>query len=413
MERRKKQSDIEAKARRRRRQLERGLTEEEMLEITLEQKMKTKQKLWARATARWKAHARQSARQRRGGKRTSSHMSQIQNDSTTSLDHTRSRAATSRSSLHSNDFSRSSLDSTHDRSSQEGSRPGSLSRNPNASHSASSSQSSNRSSSPPAYRHGTQIPPIILSSSPSSPDDPSGLTTRSAQNRSRRPSHTSLGSPISTSKLSTDSNSQLLSATPLHAHVATDDKALLARLADLASAPPEDSSPDGRPHDEPHVCVPEWQDEELDDFALHGSAPHQAAGTSLFPPPPSKERLAAAESYQYSLQLEEDMETTEPEPEPSAPPFEEGSGPPTLGGDNQLVPSAPPLLEDDDSGLEYVPDLQPSAPHWEPSETTDAQNHDRLPVGSTPATMSFSASPASALPASDDGHFPSLPGYRP
>jgi len=157
---------------------------------------------------------------------------------------------------------------------------------------------------------------------------------------------------------------------PIHAaHVATDDKALLARLAELASAPPADDASESVETSEAEISVPAWQDEEIEDFTHATSlAPKLDASSSspssFFPPPPSKERLAAAERLEYSFGFD-GLDSAEPEPEPSAPPFEEGSAPP-LDNDVFPMPSAPPLL-DEQHGLEVPPEdaPQPSAPGWD------------------------------------------------
>lgn len=155
------------------------------------------------------------------------------------------------------------------------------------------------------------------------------------------------------------------------AHVATDDKTTLAQMTELASAPP----PSDRDFSSPSSmragpAVPEWRDEELEDFPDRGegtleptdpgSRPARLdldrsldAGmlleSSPFPAPPSKGKMAARGFYEYPSSFEEDVAYLEGEVGPSAPPFEAApSAPPT--GDS---PSAPPLED---------PTLSPSAP---------------------------------------------------
>ena len=362
--------DVEARAKRRRRRHE--PTEDELLEIEVEKEIKVKQKVWARATARWRANARYSARQRRG-KRLSTRYSQAQHQSSLSLDAPRGRTAGSISQFSSRQSSRrSSLGSLHDQPRHEEPEP------------SSSQEQSNMSqptqivapTSPPAYQH--RGPPFIFTPDDSSSHGSSGHTTPSHPGRSRRPSHCSVSAPSIIPPHPHDT--ELLPPVQINAaHVATDDKALLARLAELASAPPAEDGTETAGPSEPEVSAPVWQDEEIDDFShapqtsmdskpdtASSSLPVHLSLPSLFPPPPSKERLAAAERLEYSFRFD-DLETAEPECEPSAPPFEEGSTPPMDGDCEVPMASAPPLLDDEhdqhgiDSGLELHAYAQLSA----------------------------------------------------
>jgi hypothetical protein len=144
-------------------------------------------------------------------------------------------------------------------------------------------------------------------------------------------------------------------AGPSRAHVATDDKAALARMAALASAPPAAGS-----SAHAHARVPEWSDAEDDadeDLPRHtpadeddDNAPPDADGSvslerSPFPPLPPKSRALGPPPDAYpSAPPPRDMDMV-----PSAP----------LAADPRnsgMLPSAPPLDDDDDD------DAGPSAP---------------------------------------------------
>lgn len=193
------------------------------------------------------------------------------------------------------------------------------------------------------------------------------------------------------------------------AHVATDDKALLAHLAMLASAPPEDES-DANPGTALQISAPEWEDEPLEDIAPHlMNSSTSNAFSPMFPPPPSKERLAAAEFYDYPYTFE-DMAISDLEAGPSAPPFEEASSP-----QQDLVPSAPPLFEDD----VFASDAQPSAPSWDSSSQSENE-HQQMNVSERDGdrVQSVSATSSSTDRGPSSGRSPVrdsvvLPGYQP
>ncbi|KIM47545.1 hypothetical protein M413DRAFT_22191 [Hebeloma cylindrosporum] len=404
-----KQRDIEAKARRRRD----AEVEQDTRGLAAEKEMKAQQKLWARATARWRANVRYVARQRRG-KRPSSRSSHA-HQPTISLDNSRSHLARQDSlPLSARSSPQSSTESIPDQlrdvpepvatptlPSQDPIAPAATAQNPTP-------------TSPPAYQHGGPNPPIIVSTS----DSISDHAGPSRFDRSRRPSQSSSNSPLS---LRSDTDNSGNSAfTPLHvAHVATDDKSLLARLADLASAPPPEESPDSAgSSDSAQVSAPAWHDEDMEsnqpnDLSAEASS---CSLSPMFPPPPSKERLAAAEFYDYPFAFDE-MDPPILDSEPSAPPFEAVSSL-TL----ELVPSAPSLLYHSDH---FIPDSEASAPEWDPgdeqpntgleNENPSGQDHDRISPeevtahGSPPSTsIAQSTSMASSLRESVV-----LPGYQP
>jgi len=188
---------------------------------------------------------------------------------------------------------------------------------------------SNVSSSPPAYH------PDSLNSIAVSTEQPDGLVGSTS---SRGPSDVS----PSNVKLAQRPESPHIAG--LHAaHIATDDKALLARLADLAERPPETSIDVGSSH---QVSVPLWEDEQLDGFhRMPESSEFDTSCSSPFPPPPSKGKMAESSFYAYRSSFEEFSGMIDPELEPSAPPFEAPSAP---GLDAMTVlPSAPPLADNE------------------------------------------------------------------
>ncbi|KDR85670.1 hypothetical protein GALMADRAFT_234673 [Galerina marginata CBS 339.88] len=397
-----KRNDVEAKARKKRR------SNEEDVRDLVEKEVKAKQRVWARATARWKANVRYSARQRRGIRFTprlsQAHQSSLSVNSHRSL-------GRSTSSLRSQASPRSSVTSI----------PNQLQAN-EAPVASSSSQEEDVPCvspaipvSPPAYQHPGQIPPIIVSSS--SPTTEGYSADPNNFDRSRTPSHSS----IYPSTTPYDGQSaELLSPTPLHAaHVATDDKALLARLVEFASSPPEDASEFVGTSDA-QVCAPAWHDEDIEDFApdliptpVHTSDTRSCSPSLMFPPPPSKDRLVAAELYTYPFSFDE-MESMEAEAEPSAPPFEEESSPPL--SDSQILPSAPPLSEDGES-LQSA--SHPIAPEWDPmeqvEESVSGQDHDRIATQLTPHESPSSSGVPSIEPhpISTTRDSVTLPGYQP
>jgi hypothetical protein len=331
----------------------------------LEKENKAKLKIWARATARWKENIRHAARQRKGKRVVTARFSQSHQYSHSSNN------SRSRLTVHSRTSSRrSSVVSFSDDKSQpiigECMSPMSLPFD-----AISAPTVSRIATSPPAYHHDGQASPVIYSSI----------------------SHTSF-----------NQNSSTPNAVNV-AHVATDDKTLLARLVDLASRPPEETFPDALDGSDTLVSAPSWHDELEEippNFILYNSP--TCLASSLFPPPPLKEHMATGDMYDYSFSFEG---TAALEPEPSAPPFHLDSTPPL--DDHRIIPSAPPLLDD----AEFVVDVHPSAPQLDLGEENPAgQDHDRMP----PASVSSSANVPLIL--SSQGNIRvrddiSLPGYRP
>lgn len=346
---RKKSSDVEAKAKQT--SCER-LTLEERRQI---EQAKALKRFWARATARWKSNARQSLRQRTG-RRLITRPSQTTYHSTSDVD--------SRCRFNSRPSSRFSSISNHNQPLRE-EYPQSIT----------TPRSLSRPASPPAYHYERQIPPIVISSASRSATPVSGFVVPDLT-LSGRPSQSSMCPSTTSPQLSPES--EFLSQT---AHVATDDKALLSRLAELASAPPDDAGPVSAVSPS-QVSAPAWS-EEFEAFTPT-SAPigmDTELPLSSFPSPPSKARLAAAERFEYTFAYD-DIENAEPEPEPSAPPFEEE--PERVLDASLLLPSAPPLIVHGDQLVDPANSQVASAQAWEDAlplpfahEHPSGQNHDR------------------------------------
>jgi hypothetical protein len=134
-------------------------------------------------------------------------------------------------------------------------------------------------------------------------------------------------------------------------------------------------------------------------------SPHQSTSTpSPFPPPPSKGSLLAPNFYDYPYTFEDmEIENLEPEFGPSAPPFEETPSAPLVDEhDLALVPSAPPMLDDDDFYVNESP--VPSAPPHESSpshsstEGSDGDGASAGQVGTGDGTTSSGNVDGSVLP---------------
>ena len=337
----------------------------------VEKESKAKLKILARATARWKANIRHAARQRKG-KRVVTTRSSLPYQPSHSSNNSRILSV----SLHSRTSSRrSSVVSLPDELSQpfidEPPSSMSLPLDP-----ISTPTISPVATSPPAYHHDGQALPVIYSNI----------------------SHaTSLDRQASSFRVNSSTSNSFHTA-----HVATDDKTLLARLVDLASRPPEETSIDALDACDTLVSAPAWHDELEDipsELIISNDHPPTCLASSLFPPPPSKEHMATGDLYDYSFSFEG---TAALEPEPSAPPFHSDPGP--LIDDHQIIPSAPPLLDD----IEFQVDV-PSAPQLDVGEETPAgQDHDRMP--SVPSSSDLSSASRKDIEVRNDI---TLPGYRP
>ena len=201
------------------------------------------------------------------------------------------------------------------------------------------------------------------------------------------------------------------------AHIATDDKSLLARMATLVSSPPEEdastapqSSQDAAVPHGPFVPVID-ELEELSDAHLetmdresrkgaevvwsnHLSSPsssYQPALSSslpvpmysrepsphppMFPAPLSKAQLAGVQYYEYPSAFEADIVEPPSDPQPSAPMFEYPSAPEDDSSQLEAVPCAPPLIDEEDElhlglGRAYAPPVPPLTDDVEVARTS-------------------------------------------
>ncbi|KAI0756568.1 hypothetical protein C8Q80DRAFT_42418 [Daedaleopsis nitida] len=348
---------------------------------------RSQQRMWARASARWMANVRQSARRRR--KRLTTVAAK---GSDTGPIHDRLMPQASSSGV--------SLSRTHtatDNGTSHWSRPRSV-------RSCSPSRTRSRSSSPESsrLRHGSDVlppqslhPPAYISDT----SQPRLFHRNPASRALPQISHAPLSPPPSST-----SHSRLSPVPyepPVHtAHVATDDKTILAQMAQLASAPPPadgSSSPNAAGGtSEFYPSVPLLEDDGFEPLppelqcdvdantsggstARRNSLAHDVLSPVLgasspylypsdpidsevpsytedalrhpplvLPPPPSKVPLTGPMFYEYPNEFEEDVATMEPPPGPSSPPFEEPSAPPFeeiagTAGIHLVAPSAPPL----------------------------------------------------------------------
>ena len=304
-----------------------------------EPRTKSKSKLWARATTRWRENVRQSARRRRNA-RLSTPSLHPTNNSTVSLHHTTTSTPSSPRSGPSS-FPPSRVSSPTPTVLTAHSIPSSLAR---TDHEPQNINIEPPSPSPPS---SPALPPAYQGRSPSSSDTPPvkdpGRLSPGSSLYDCHPAHDDFppsDSP-SPSPLETDTTAPNLHA----AHVATDDKAVLRQMEVMSSSPPTEpgSSCDV------HGSAPVLYEDDVQSLE-YGDAPELAPSSTGFPLPPtvlssSKGKAAALEYYDY------DDLNVEPDPQPSAPPFEADdpimpSAPPQ--GEAQFLPSAPPEIVDSD-----------------------------------------------------------------
>lgn len=234
------------------------------------------ERMWVRASARWKASAKQAARRRRGPR-----ISAISRKALSTLDRELNR---------------------HSSSSLIPPRP---------------STPTEDIESPNGDTHATE-PDIV---SPSSRLSSSSRLSPPAYVRrpSAASSHTS-DSEISLADELLPNPDYISSAA---AHVATDDKAVLARLEELASAPPSTEQL-AELQAEESSSAPVLYEDSVEDLTM----PLEYSSSNLLPPPPSTK----GSSLDYSSPFDDEFA-----PEPSAPPFEANPSAPPM----ELVPSAP------------------------------------------------------------------------
>ncbi|TBU50073.1 hypothetical protein BD309DRAFT_644058 [Dichomitus squalens] len=378
------------------------------------QRVRSKQRLWQRVAVKWKANVKHSARLRR--KRATTAATRP-SDTDLLSDRPTIQASTSAVSL-------TRTRTVSDGDSAYTARPLSIhgddprlqrSRSP----SVASSDIGTGTTDAELFSLPTSQPPAYIPSSPfhrarSTPH----LTPSDAPSGSLDPAKA-----CSSSDVSCDPSVPYPYGPPVHsAHVATDDKAVLAQMARMASAPPADgpsmSDATGglsevQPsvpvlEEDPFETLPSEMQPDVDTDDEHAirqgsnlpithdalsmailTAPSSYPGsylpvdddgdsdvpsyaedairhpTLVLPPPPRKVPLTGPMFYEYPHEFEEDVASVEPPDGPSSPPFEEPSALPfalAVAPDSahMIVPSAPPL-EIEDERL-FAAHLLPSAP---------------------------------------------------
>lgn len=288
----------------RRRRRSRGTDEAEVPPASV----RPKRESWSRATVRWRVNARYNSRQRRRRTTTISRTSTIAVTSSTALSCVPGPVMPS---------DPSPIPSRRSSVSEPPAQP--TPQTPDTREAVLSS------SSPPAYHRRSSMHALPASSA----------QERSSQDLPRSSGHSWSASP------------DAYSPSQHTAHVATDDKALLAQLAQSASVPPplrlseSSQSRSGGPAAITFSSAPAWEDEALDGFNLDDSSPEQLSHppsplSPLFPPPLSKGEID--DFYEYPHTFGEDIPNFEAHLEPSAPPFEEHAP--------LASPSAPPIFEE-------------------------------------------------------------------
>ncbi|PIL31539.1 hypothetical protein GSI_06241 [Ganoderma sinense ZZ0214-1] len=385
------------------------------------QRIRSKQRMWQRASAKWLANVKHSARRRRKfGATTSSRPSDtdLLADRATIVQASASAVSLTRTQTMTDD--RGSACTTPPASVRRvGSRPPRSRSLSIASSDCNANHSDADSLSPPSPHPPAYMP------------DPGDKHSRSH----RQPYIIAYPDPRPSEvrpsvDLPADASSPSPYEAPIHsAHVATDDKTVLARIAQMASAPPpgdELSLPGASGGlSEVHPSVPFFEVDSFealppelefeaaeDALGEHGfcgastsvvthdilSPAKEVAASSypsrhvvvdhdmdlevpsytevalrhrgpILPLPPAKVPLTGPTFYEYPNEFEDDVVTTEPLPGPSSPPFEEPSAPPFAfedgpNGAHMIVASAPPLEVDDDEGP-HIGEFLPSAPPFD------------------------------------------------
>ncbi len=385
------QKDVEKKCRK--------YLDDELDETEEVKRMRSQQRMWAKATARWKAGVRQSARRRR------------KQPSTASMRETDTQSSVSLPSQHSFAVSR---------------RPSSISHwtLPPDTTSIPTATDSIPACGETPHTHETDVATdgSLDGSRPSQPPEyPVDGTSEARLTRLDSAIGRSLasedGTPAVTISKSASTSREIHCIPANAAHVATDDKTVLARMANLASSPPPEELPlHGNPDQSDTInaagpLVPVLDEfEELpleiqvvDEDGTSGSnsewcgaasnallspsanlpvptySREQSPQPPIFPAPPSKAQLAAPDFLQYPSFFEEDLTGFEPNTLPPAPAFEAPSAPPlddTL--DEDAVPCAPPLIDEEEEiqlGFTHV--------HAPSSSSAIISGRDRIPSSST------------------------------
>lgn len=320
-----------------------------------------KNRLWARASARWKANIRHSARRRRrrqGLSTRSRPPSPALLDPQEASTHASSPVSSRRHSIVS-----VSEDVDYHAASNENSsypaQPPSISPDPSSPCTV---------SSPPAYIFpALHVRPEIEGCSQEPSGDPA----------SRR------GSLLFGHDFSPADHEDIPYQPSCAGHVAIDDKTHLARMSELASAPPVIQDNTRGSPSQIHESAPEWHD----DFEDHLSQPVTISpsetpfevGDSGFPNPPSKSVLSPR--YFDGHSYVQDITALDPISLPSMPPYE--ARPNAIPFEDTLTASAPPISEHDKS----FDDWQGSAP-----EASEIYSDDCDPSQPSSSTFSFQAS---------------------
>lgn len=357
-----------------------------------EQQARVTQKFWALSTARWNASIRLSMMRRRNERRMGPQSQFTTSQSNSSAVSTLQQPASiSEATATGVSVSRPASPS-----------PSMAEASPRASLALDRTRGSTsppRSPSPPAYIRPRAASPLVAKVSPvpapasscapptlaPSIDDNTNDETNSHNHNHHDPDYTasipSGEGPISYSDSEINSfplpNSHppypmTYSDSSPAAHVATDDKALLARMADLASAPPPLDAHDHHhtPAHDLEVSAPAWQDEELE-MAMDMEVSQRASTSAInahFPlPPPPAAHAGTSGFYEYHT----GFASEEPAADfPSAPATEDEEA------NMAHAPSAPPLEVESESDHAAAPVA--SAPgEWDWLEREDGQGDDR------------------------------------
>lgn len=321
----KKKNDLELKARNKV-HLE-DLSEDGDREI----EARGKNRLWARASARWKANIRHSARRRRRRHGFSSTKSRPQSPILLDPREGSTQPSSPASSRRQSIAPTSEDIDYHDTPLENSLTP---TRPPSTSPDPSSSCST---SSPPAYMFpALHARPEIEGCPQEVSHVPSGDPT------SRR------GSLLFGDDFPPTEHDDIPYHPSCAGHVAVDDKTHLARMAELASAPPVIRHNTRGSPSPIQGSAPEWSDdfEELPSQSAAVSPSENAlfeVSDSGFPRPPSKSILSP--SYFDGHSYLQDITALDPSSLPSMPPYE--ARPNAILFEDTLTASAPPISEDD------------------------------------------------------------------
>jgi hypothetical protein len=357
-----------------------------------ENEARGKNRLWARASARWKNNIRHSARRRRRRQGFPSTKSRPQSPKL--LDPREgSTPPSSPVSSRRHSIAPASEDIDYHAAPIENSltptRPPSTPPEPSSSHSA---------SSPPAYMF------------------PALHARPGTENRLQEASHilsggatSRRGSLLFGHDFPPADNDDIPYHPSCAGHVAVDDKTHLARMAELASAPSvTQQNPRGSPSPI-HESAPEW----YDDFEDHPSqsvtvSPSENSifevGDSGFPRPPSKSVLSS--SYFDGHSYLQDITALDPISLPSMPPYE--ARPNAVPFEDTLTASAPPISGDDQAFGSW----EGSAPEASDIYGDECDTHIATSP-SQPSSSSASSSQASAPPEELVNNHGVLPIYQP